>query len=439
MERLGLLLGALATLAVAEDDPTDVLVRLRGQVTAHGQRIPNHTCVETIQRDHFLPRGTTPKSCDALLSQRNKSGAGPLLKAGTMDRLRLDVALSDGREIYSWPGAGTFLEGDGIFDLIRDGPIGTGPFASMVLDIFNPSSARFFYDGDTAPGGRRLMQYSFTVPREQSNYRARAGNAWWVTGYTGTVLVDPQTATPVRITIRTDELPPQTAACEVDTTLDYSTVQLGGLGYLLPNATHQRFISRDGSEVENSITFAACKEYKAESTLTFEEPASSASPPRPVVVLKATGWPTGLPVSVELTADMALDQAAAGDRIEGRLALPIRDPKQRKTLAPAGALMAGRLMLVETNYSIPRDITVSLRWETIDINGVKTTISLDPVRKSGGAPPVKVPRGLGGLRTKGIEVNLPRHDEARYAVFHFHGDQPVMKSGSRTDWVTGNP
>jgi len=87
-------------LAVADDDPPDVLVRLPDQVTALGHRIPNHICIETSQRDRYQPVGSVPKSCDGILARRMKAGPGAVLKAGTMDRLRLDVALADGREIY---------------------------------------------------------------------------------------------------------------------------------------------------------------------------------------------------------------------------------------------------------------------------------------------------------------------------------------------------
>jgi hypothetical protein len=430
-----LFLGAFAALAAAQDDPTDVLLRLREQVTAHGQRIPNHTCVETIQRDRFQPTHHAPTSCDALLARRQQSGAGAFLKADIMDRLRLDVALAEDREIYSWAGASRFEEGD-IDELIPEGPIGTGPFAAMLLSIFAPRNPRFFYDGDTSLAGQRLMQFSFTMPREESEYRVKAGTDWLITGYSGTLLVEPRTATLVRLTVRTDELPPATTACEVDSTLDYTTVQLGGLGYLLPKSAHQRFISRNGSEAENAISFASCREYQAEATLSFgggvQEKAGHEAKP------ETDGWPVGLPVTVELAADIALDQAAAGDRIEGRLASPIVDFLKR-TLAPVGAVLSGRLMRVETRYSSPPEITIAVRWETIEFNGVKAPIALSPVRNASGGIVLNTPIGSRVLRRRGAEIDLPLPGEGRYAIFRFTGDHPVMKSGLRSDWMTVMP
>src|ERR1700693_1993050 len=107
------------------------------------------------------------------------------------------------------------------------------------------------------------------APEQQSHYKAKAGNQWLITGYTGTRLVDPLTAELVRLTTRTEELPAATHVCEVDTALEYGMVRLRGEEYLIPAVTHQRFIDQDGSEAENTITFAACREFRGESDLSF--------------------------------------------------------------------------------------------------------------------------------------------------------------------------
>jgi hypothetical protein len=67
--RAVLVLG-LSSLATAQDDPTDVLIRLRIQVLAHTQRIPNHTCIESVRRDQYeAVTGPPARSCDTLLAQ----------------------------------------------------------------------------------------------------------------------------------------------------------------------------------------------------------------------------------------------------------------------------------------------------------------------------------------------------------------------------------
>src|ERR1035441_10173428 len=354
------------------EDPVDVLMRLRDQVLERGERIPNYTCVESIERDRYEPvTGRAPKSCDpvtappanscdTLLARRKQADFQGRLKLSSTDWLRLDVAYAGGSEIYSWAGASKFEEGV-LEDLVPEGATGTGPFATMLLAIFEPRFPKFAFEGETAADGRRVFEYSFVVPQDQSYYRVGARKEWIVTGYTGSLLVDPKTAELVRLAVRTEELPAATTTCEVDTSLEYGIVQLGGGDYLLPKVARQRFIGREGSEAENTMTFAACRQYQADSKVAFGVGAPMDGG-RPNIPAATSGLPAGLPVSVELITEVRFGRAAAGDVIKGRLLKPIRDQRQ-ETVVPEGAAVRGRLMRVETGYARGIEHTVALRSE----------------------------------------------------------------------------
>ena len=418
--------------STSEADPVEVLMRLRDQVIEHAARIPNHTCVETIQRDRYEPTtGRANQSCDTLLARRKQFNYPLRLRLDTTDRLRLDVAMSSDREIYSWAGASKFDEGD-IDELVPTGAMGTGPFAAHLLSVFEKNNPKFVYEGDVKLAARSLMEYSYRVPFEESHYRVKIHKDWVVTGYTGTLLVDPKTSELVRLTVRTDELPPASGDCETDTALEYGTVQLGGDDYMLPKVARQKFIGRDGSESENTITFSGCREYQAESSVTFGGgPGSVRAAPgsTPAAFLDL---PPGLPVTVELAATIHGDRAAAGDRIRGRLAKPLRDARQ-KVLAPEGTMVHGRLMRVETRHSSPPEFTVALRWESLEIDGVKLPFSLLPDRRPGNARLAP----LGGLRQRGMTIELPLPGEGGYGVYHFRVEG--VENGFRTEWLTARP
>ena len=103
--------------------PIDVLAMLRDRVLEHGQSIPNHTCVETVERSRYKHTGEPVKSCDTILARRRQSGAPSRLRLATTDRLRFDVGLSIEREIYSWAGANKFEEGE-IDEIVPHGAMG---------------------------------------------------------------------------------------------------------------------------------------------------------------------------------------------------------------------------------------------------------------------------------------------------------------------------
>jgi hypothetical protein len=431
MRFLAALLLAVAPGIAADEDPTEILIRLREQVLAHAARIPNYTCVETIHRDRYEPALQPPKSCDDLVARRKQPNFSSQLRLTTTDRLRLDVALTPEREIYSWAGAARFEEGD-IDELIPDGAMGTGPFAVMLLGVFQGRPPRFTFEGDTVLDHRLVYEYSYRVPQEESHYRIKARQEWIITGYDATLWVDAKTAELVRLDVRTDELPPETSLCQTKTSLEYSMVQLGKTDFLLPKSSRQRFIGHDGHEGENVIAFANCREFRGHSTVRFGENASGSGGAAPSTVA-AVALPAGLPVSVDLASAID-DNAAAGDRIEGRVAKAVRDAKGAVLIAE-GAAVEGRLMRVEIRHTRKPEAVLSLRWETVAIAGERKAIALLPNRHVERLKDA----GFDLLRRRGVEIELPPASDVQYGVYHFAGDHVAIYPGFRTEWTTAVP
>jgi hypothetical protein len=433
MKLLAALLLAATAWAAADDDPVELLMRVRDRVLVHASRIPNYTCVESIVRDWYDQVATSPpRSCDALPGRRKRASKGTLVRLATTDRLRLDVGIADVREVYSWAGAGHFEEKE-IDEFVPPGAIGTGAFAATLLGIFQASDPKFFYDGDTTLNSRRVLQYSFTMPEDQSHTRVKAGDHWLISGYTGTFLVNPETADLLQLNVRTEELPRETNLCEVDSTLEYSMVRLDGADYILPSLTRERYINQSGSEAENAITFSSCREFRGESTVTFggDPHGATSSEARPAL---APSFPVGLTVAVELTSIIDSDKSAGGDPIEGRLAEPILDAA-KKTLAPAGAAVEGRLMRVEKRYGNPSEVSIALRWENLQVDGSKVPLWLTPDSRTESRK-IAAP---GELRQRPVPIQLRRPGEGRYASFQFSGEHVVVSSGLRSQWLTIEP
>jgi hypothetical protein len=302
----------------------------------------------------------------------------------------------------------------------------------MLLAIFETRHPKFVFEGQTMLDVRRLFEYSFAVSKEQSYYRIKAHKEWVITGYSGSLLVDPETAELVRLNVRTDELEPATSLCEMQSTLDYGMVRISANDYLLPRVTRQKFIGRDGGESENTVTFSSCREYLGESVVSFGEHATKGGVADANAV-KGLDTPVGLPVTIELTTAIN-DESAAGDRIRGRVVKAVADPARHQVFVPEGAAVEGRLMRVEVHHVKPVEFTIVLRWETFEVDGRKLPLSLIPNRRT---KPEEVPHGV--LRTRGVEIELPLPGEDRYQVYHFPGSHPVVYSGLRTEWLTARP
>jgi hypothetical protein len=99
-------------------DPEEVLVQARDKILERTERLPNYTCVQTVDRTFLKvdkPRFPVP-SCDDLKAKRNKKAY--ILKVEATDRLRLDVKVSGGTEIGAWAGASHFEDGN-VLKLIK--------------------------------------------------------------------------------------------------------------------------------------------------------------------------------------------------------------------------------------------------------------------------------------------------------------------------------
>jgi hypothetical protein len=164
---------ALAIRAQTPPDPTDVLAHARDNLIERSRRLPNYTCVQTVDREYFIRSRVEDlrPSCDQISAEARKKSYA--LKLNATDRLRLDVKVSGGEEIGSWAGANRF-DSRGIVDLVG-GPFGSGQFGPLLNDVFVNDGTAFHYVGQE-PGSRTVQfHYRFQVPAEAKKHRSRPG------------------------------------------------------------------------------------------------------------------------------------------------------------------------------------------------------------------------------------------------------------------------
>jgi hypothetical protein len=247
-------LGLLAASAFAQD-PVETLDRARNLVLEHTRNLPQQVCVETIDRSYYsLKKAGDSASCERLLLDR-KNGRG-VLRLDKTDRLRVAVKVVQGREIYSWTGTAPYHHG--VEDILNDGPIGTGPFAAHLADIFVNPAVGFRLLTDPAD----FIEYGFRVPMEASRYVVMGGGKWQATGYSGSMRVDRSSMAVQRLEVNTNELPPDTDICEADSVLEFHDP-----GRYVPTISRVHAMMRDTTETERAITISDCREAAAASPL----------------------------------------------------------------------------------------------------------------------------------------------------------------------------
>jgi hypothetical protein len=343
---LGLLCACALIRAAAlaqTEDPKDLLLRVRANVEDTVKRLPKYVCTLTIERAQYAAQERHARSCDGLLTQRNKGGWHPGLDA--IDRLRLDVGVAGTKEMFSWAGEDRFDDRD-LFHLVGQGALQIGEFSGFLTSVFIGEDAEISYDGDTKVSGRALARFGFEVPVGKSHYvfRNRQGNREIVTGYEGYFLADPSTGDLATLVIRTNSDVSDVGSSESATTLEYNRVRLNDSEFLLPREEHLDILNLNGSDFTNHTTYANCREFLGESVLRFDLPlpgpgASAANAPGS----SSKQLPPKLYFRLVFTQDIDTGTAAAGDRIKAKLSSAIRDASSKEILVPSGADVVARI------------------------------------------------------------------------------------------------
>lgn len=410
-----------------EYDPAEVIKRVIAKVAVRTTRLPRYTCRETIVRDYYRPAAANlAKACSVVLQQRRDPTPDLRLVPYITDRLRLDVTVADKGEIYSWADSHRFEEGG--IDKVLEGPFGTGAFSAFLTVVFLRDVKAFKFESRTTGSSGERMTYSFEVPQEASHYTVREGDHWISAPYSGRTEVDPATAEVLRLSVKTGDLPPDTLVCQTASDSDFSIVRIGSTPLLFTSVLHQRFIYPNGTEAENTTHFDACHEYSAESTIVFDS-AGSGNPAQTSPSDPSTqSIPAGLPFTMDLTAPIDVESAAAGDAFQARLVGPLRD-RDHKILARSGAVVEGRLVRVEMIHAYPQEAVVVLAPNAIWTAGGRVRFAANRNGKL-------LWQQVRAHTTYAPRVIMPSEREAPAGAFEFRGVHIVVKKGFRSEWTT---
>ncbi len=354
----------LAVAVAAGQDPISYIRDRVAEVTA---RTPNYTCLETIQRRSYANRYK-----DSLI----------------VDRLRLEVAVVEGREQFSWPGGGR-LDPQELQEVAGRGVTKNGDFSGFLSCIFASDSASYRLVSEQAPASRGT-RYDYQVLRENSRYTVTANGISARVGFHGSFWVDPETLDLRRVEISADNLPPELQRSSADLAIDYALVAVGTGRFLLPKATEVRVVTDAGLENRTITDFSGCRQFLAESSISFEE--------RPLEQTKkkddvADELPAGLSLDADLTSPINRLTASTGDAVEAELR---REARTRSGLIlPKGAVLEGRIVMLERHgINRPYDLLM-LRFAALRIGGRRMRLQASTTAGiRGGAGPI-------GYRTMG--------------------------------------
>ena len=382
-----------------------LLARIKRHMEQVLNRQPNYTCLETIERSR----------------RQGKSRRFQLV-----DALHLEVAVVEGKELFSWPGEREFKDRD-LRELAPTGAIGNGSFALHARSVFLSGTPQITYRGEEMLEGRRMARYDFQVPQYRSGYRIRIGHLEGITGYKGSFWNDLETLDLVRLDVEAIEIPPHLPLKATSDSMQYERVPIGESTFLLPKSSEMIMEDFDGTQSRNAIGFSRCRQYAGESTLSFDEAPEAA----PIALPEAVALPAGLLIELEMLTPLKFPGNAIGDEIEARVR---RDSKRKGVVVvPKGAVLKGNVALLERRRDMRGQdrVLVALQWREISFDG--KVGPFEGQLEEGGAIAVSDFSSRGTYQRPAMRdrEGLPHRD-----VFYVRKDTLVIPRGLPLQWRT---
>ena len=321
MGRCLFVLGLVSLLYGQPMSPDAILIgRTRYHMIETLRRIPNYTCLETIER-----------------SVRRSDSK----RASVVDALRLEVAVVDGKELFSWPGERQFKERD-LRELAPGGAIGNGNFALHAKSVFGGGYVTFSFRGREQRNGREVARFDYDVPRNFSGYQIRVGDASAVVPYHGQVVVDSTTLDVIDLEVVADDLPPILMLKRATDFMHYGRQRIGEDDFLLPLSSEMSMVGLDGAESRNKVSFSGCRQYSGDSIVRFDEVEPTYGPvDAPTAPRMPTELPAELLIEASLDETVLLEKAATGDPLQFTVRSDAR--RRKATIIPKGTKIRARV------------------------------------------------------------------------------------------------
>lgn len=344
-------------------DPDRLLKLAVQRVKENTVALSRLTCEEHTSRAYYV--APSPKaakeSAEKLAESKDSAASLPPLLTLTLDgknllwsdRIRVELSLFNGRDVFSWPGGASF-------DSDLDNLVTNGATLSGVLGPFDLS----LLANDTDPGlfhfertltalGVTLAEYSYEIAVAKSHLVIPyPSGKQIVVPYRGFFLIDTSTGDLRRHCIELEQFPKGTELSRAAIATDYASHPITGLAAFAPVASSMRLLFERGQLSVNNMSYVNCRQFQSESTLSFgsvKQDAPSDKPSR--IAEQLPDLPKDRTLKVSLDSPIDSDTAAAGDPIQAHVTNSVKD-KSGHVVIPAGAVLYGRILRI-VQYAPP--------------------------------------------------------------------------------------
>ena len=339
----------------AADEQTEILNRARRNVATQLARSANYTCVEKIDREYYSEKRDLLVGC-AYESQT------PQRREIMHDRLHMDLAVSEGGEIYGWHGEPK-LSSSPIVQMVQSGPVSSGSFVGYLRNIFLVPGTEFTYRGEGELAGLKIYKFDYHIPLASSGFMLQGRGKASRVPFHGSFTISAASDQLTTLQVAADGIPADSQLCSAETEITYQMVNISGTNSLIPATFILRVADENHIYTVSRSEYSQCREFRGESTLRFD--ADEGAPEPPPEQRGAEEWlPAGIPLRVRLETPIDDRTSYTGDAVEGVLQDTVRIPGTATTI-PKGAVLRGIITNLVLHDEPWRHYRISIQFERL--------------------------------------------------------------------------
>lgn len=343
-----------------------VFDRARANVARQLSAAGNYTCVLTVDRTLYVEPARFASGCKGTDDMTEK----PLMH----DRLRLDVAASEGREIFSWHG-GTKFSSAGVNDIVKSGPISSGSFVGYLRNILFTKGVAI--NLNSAETNEKAYTFRYYVPLSSSGYQVLGRKGTFLVPYHGKFVVRTGTFQLQSLSVVTGEIPKASEVCAANSEISYQNIEIAGKSLLIPKSFQLHMLNTNAVDAYSQSEYTQCREFRGESTLRFDFDDSEQE--QSTVAVHDEWLPAGVELHVRLSTPIDDHNSFTGDPVQGVLLNPVRI-KDLKVNVPKGAVLSGVVSRMELRYQPNRYYVVAIRWDRMTWGQNSLLLTANPRR-----------------------------------------------------------
>jgi hypothetical protein len=305
----------------------------------------------TVHRNLYLE----PRKFNAGCAVADRLTEKPFMQ----DRLRLDVAVSEGNEIFSWHG-GTKFSSAGVSEVVKSGPISSGSFVGYLRNILFTAGVTISLNKSASDEKTYVFDYS--VPLKSSAYQIHSRKGTFLVPYHGSFTVRAGSFELLSLFVDTSDIPKAAEVCNADTKIAYQSVEIGGKSLLIPKSFELHMLDANTIDTFSQSEYTQCREFRGESTVRFNFDDSQQG--QSAAAVHDQPVPPGVRLHVRLITPIDDHKSFTGDPVQGVLLQPLVLEKLG-TSVPKGAIVSGVLSRMELRYQPTREYLVAIRWDRL--------------------------------------------------------------------------